>query len=78
MSPSEQQEQQLFQFQVQFETASFEVAPNFLKLLPFGLTYARIHACLKSDLYFKVQTKTNQAFSSEQRTYAVVFHLQRW
>lgn len=77
MSPSEQQEQQLFQFQVQFETASFEVAPNFLKLSPFGLTYARIHACLKSDLYFKVQTKTNQAFSSEQRTYAVVFHLQR-
>lgn len=70
-------EQQLFQFQVQFEAASFAVAHNFLKLSPFGLTHAEIHACLESDLYFKVQTKTIQAFSSGQRTYAVVFHLQR-
>lgn len=77
MSPSEQQEQQLFQFQVQFETASFVVAHNFLKLSPFGLTHARICACLKSDLYFKVQTKMIQAFPREQRTYAAVFHLQR-
>lgn len=70
-------EQQLFQFQLQFEAAPFAVAHNFLKLSPFGLTHAGIHACLKSDLYFKVQTKTIQAFSSRQRTYAVVFYLQR-
>lgn len=60
--PSEKQEQHLFQFQAQLETASFAVAHDFLNLSPFGLTHARIHACLKSRLYFKNKPRQFRPF----------------